>query len=47
MRPFGPDDIRCLPPTGTVDQFIDSTDALADRRLIRAAIAAQLADCVP
>jgi hypothetical protein len=36
------DEIRRLPPTGAVDQHIDSTDALGDRRLLRAAISVQL-----
>jgi Domain of unknown function (DUF4037) len=35
-------EIRRLPPTGAVDQFVDSTDALGDRRLLRAAISVQL-----
>ena len=34
--------IRDLSRAGAVDQFTDSTDALGDRRLLRAAIAAQL-----
>jgi hypothetical protein len=34
--------VRSLPLTGTVDQFIDSTDALGDRDLRRAATQAQL-----
>jgi Domain of unknown function (DUF4037) len=34
--------IRDLPPTGAADQFTDSTDAVGDRRLLRAAIATQL-----
>jgi hypothetical protein len=36
------DDIRQLPPTGAVDQFIDSTDAIGDLRLLRAPIAAAI-----
>lgn len=36
------DEIRHLPPTGAVDQFIDGTDASAGRRLLRAAISVQL-----
>lgn len=32
------DRIRRLPPTGAVDQFVDSTDALADQPLLRTAI---------
>ncbi len=36
------EEIRGWPLTGAVDQFIDSTDALVDPRLPRAAIAAQL-----
>src|SRR5262249_53074335 len=36
------EDIRGLPPTGAVDQFVDSTDALGDRRLLRAAISVRL-----
>jgi hypothetical protein len=35
-------DERSLPPTGAVDQFIDSADASGDRRLLRAAISVQL-----
>ena len=34
--------IRALPAAGAVDQFTDSTDALGDRRRLRAAVAAQL-----
>jgi len=34
--------IRRLPPIGAVDQFIDSTDALGDIALLRAAVAAEL-----
>ena len=34
--------VRSLPLTGTVDQFIDSTDALGDRDLRRAATKTQL-----
>jgi hypothetical protein len=34
------DDVRQLAMTGAVDQFVDSTDALGERRLLRAAIAA-------
>jgi Domain of unknown function (DUF4037) len=34
--------IRALPLTGAADQFVDSTDALADRRLLRAAVAARM-----
>ncbi|HUZ55798.1 MAG TPA: DUF4037 domain-containing protein [Streptosporangiaceae bacterium] len=37
------DEIRRLPVTGAVDQFVDSTDALSDVSLLRAAMAAQLA----
>jgi Domain of unknown function (DUF4037) len=36
------DEIRRLPPTGAIDQFVDSTDALGDQRLLRAAISVQL-----
>jgi hypothetical protein len=36
------DSVRSLPLTGTVDQFIDSTDALGDWDLRRAATQAQL-----
>jgi hypothetical protein len=36
------DEVRQLAMTGAVDQFVDSTDALGERRLLRAAIAAQL-----
>ena len=34
--------IRRLPPIGAVDQFIDSTDALGDIALLRAAVATEL-----
>jgi len=34
--------IRRLPPTGTVDQFIDSTDAIGDIVLLRATAAAAI-----
>jgi hypothetical protein len=34
--------VRSLPLAGAVDQFVDSTDALADRALRHAAVAAQL-----
>ena len=37
------DEIRRLPATGAVDQFVDSTDALGDVPLLRSAIEAQLA----
>jgi hypothetical protein len=37
------DEIRRLPLTGAADQFIDSTDAHGDLRLLRSAISAQLA----
>jgi hypothetical protein len=36
------DGIRRLPLIGAVDQFIDSTDASGDLRLLRAAISVQL-----
>jgi hypothetical protein len=36
------DDIRRLPPTGAVDQFIDNTDAVRDLPALRAAISVQL-----
>jgi hypothetical protein len=36
-------EIRRLPVTGGVDQFVDSTDALSDMSLLRSAIEAQLA----
>ncbi len=36
------EDVRRLAMTGAVDQFVDNTDALGERRLLRAAIAAQL-----
>jgi len=36
------DDIRRLPLTGAVDQFIDSTDAVRDLPLLRAVISVQL-----
>jgi hypothetical protein len=36
------DEIRRLPPTGAVDQFIDSTDASGDLRVLRAAISVPL-----
>jgi hypothetical protein len=35
-------EIRRLPPTGAVDQFVDSTDALGDRRALCAAISLRL-----
>jgi hypothetical protein len=35
-------DVRRLPPTGAVDQFIDNTDAIRDLPALRAAISAQL-----
>src|SRR5260221_14746000 len=35
-------EIRRLRPTGAVDQFVDSTDALGDRQLLRAAISGRL-----
>ena len=35
------DQIRQLPPTGAVDQFVDSTDALGDQPLLRSAISAR------
>ncbi len=34
--------IRALPLTGAVDQFIDSTDAINDRALLRGAVAAEM-----
>ncbi len=37
-------DVRKLPLTGAVDQFIDSTDAMNDRKLLRAASTAVLAE---
>jgi hypothetical protein len=36
--------IRALPPIGAIDQFVDSTDAIGNERLRRAAIIAQLGD---
>ena len=33
--------VRALPLAGAADQFIDSTDAIADQALVRAAVAAQ------
>lgn len=39
---IGDEDVRRLAMTGAVDQFVDSTDAIGERRLLRAAIAAQL-----
>jgi hypothetical protein len=39
--------VRELPLTGAVDQFTDSTDATADKRLLRAAIATQLDGRLP
>jgi hypothetical protein len=36
------DKIRRLPPTGAVDQFLDSTDALGDQGLLRTAISTNL-----
>ncbi len=38
------DEIRRLPMTGAVDQFVDSTDALTDPSLLRTAVSAQLAN---
>lgn len=38
------DEIRRLPLTGAVDQFIDNTDAAGEPQLLRAAIRARLAD---
>jgi hypothetical protein len=35
-------EIRRLPPTGGIDQFIDNTDAAADPVLLRAAVSARL-----
>ena len=35
------DQIRQLPPTGAVDQFVESTDALGDQPLLRSAISAR------
>jgi len=32
--------IRRLPPAGAVDEFVDNTDAIGDRALLRAAISA-------
>jgi Domain of unknown function (DUF4037) len=37
------DEIRRLPITGAIDQFVDSTDALGEISLLRTTIAAQLA----
>ncbi len=34
------DEIRRLPAAGAVDEFVDSTDALGDQRLLRAAVSA-------
>ena len=36
------DEIRRLPSTGAVDQFVDNTDALGDQRLLRTAISTRL-----
>jgi hypothetical protein len=33
-------EVRRLPPTSAIDQFIDSTDALGDLRLLRTCVAA-------
>jgi hypothetical protein len=35
------DQVRALPLAGAADQFIDSTDAIADQALVRAAVSAQ------
>jgi hypothetical protein len=35
------DEVRALPLTGAVDQFVDSTTAIGDQSLLRAAVAAQ------
>ena len=43
LRHSIPDDqIRRLPLTGAVDQFVDSTDALGDQGLLRTTISSQL-----
>ncbi len=34
--------VRALPPTGAIDQFVDNTDALGDPNLLRATVAAEL-----
>jgi uncharacterized protein DUF4037 len=39
--------IRSLPSVGAIDQFIDSTDAIGYRRLLRAATTALLGDTAP
>jgi hypothetical protein len=36
------DEVRALPLTGTVDQFVDSTTAIGDQSLLRAAVATQI-----
>ena len=35
--------IRALPLIGAVDQFVDSTDAIGNRAVLRSAVAAELA----
>lgn len=40
-------EIRALPPTGTIDQYVDSTDILAHTRRSRAAMGGLLADGRP
>jgi hypothetical protein len=37
------DQVRALPLTGAVDQFVDSTTAIGDQALLRAAVGAQIA----
>jgi hypothetical protein len=41
---IGDDRIRALPAAGAIDQFVDNTDAIGDRKLLRAATAAVLGD---
>jgi hypothetical protein len=44
QRAIADPEIRQLAPIGAVDQFVDSTDALGNVRLLRAAVTAELAD---
>jgi hypothetical protein len=39
---IGDREVRRLPPTGAVDQFVDSTDALGDMALMRGVVATRL-----
>jgi hypothetical protein len=39
---IGDAELRALPPIGAVDQFVDSTDAVGNRAILRAAVTAEL-----